>query len=103
MEKENLVYKVTDLWVDNDERMKFTVLLDITEAHVVIEGWYKLKLDGMSNYKKIAEKRYNIAGTTELTFDALLKELYDSVKERIAFVSVVSEFFKDRDRVEIVT
>ena len=102
MKNENLIYKVNELWVDNDKLMKFNVLLDITDKAVIIEGLYKLKLDGMSNFKKIAEKCYKLDDDNE-KFDTILNVLYTEVKERVEFANVVTEFFKDRDRVEIVT
>jgi hypothetical protein len=100
--KEILKYKVTELRVDNDDKMKFIVLLDITNEVIIIEGHYKMKLDGLSNFKKIAEKQFNLKSTAEETFDTIIKELYDAVKERVEFATVVAEFFKDRDHVEIV-
>ena len=102
MKNENLIYRVNELLVDNDKLMKFKVLLDITDKAVIVEGWYKLKLDGMSNFKKIAEKVYKIDDDNE-KFDTIVNVLYTEVIERVEFAKVVTEFFKDRDHVEIVT
>lgn len=100
--EEILKYKVRELRVDNDDKMKFIVLLDITNEIIIIEGHYKMKLDGLSNFKKIGQKEFDLKSTTAATFDTIIKELYDAVKERIEFATVVAEFFKDRDHVEIV-
>lgn len=93
-------YKVIELWVDNDSKMKIVIYIDVVEELIILEGYYKIKLNGLKNFKLFGELKYKL-DDDNLTFQKMVEELYETTKKRVAFAETVMQLFENVDHIEI--
>ena len=99
--EEKFEYTITELWVDNDPLMKFIIKLDVIKNATIIEGHYKIKLDGSKNFRLFAKNEHVFFNVDGKSFDEMIRSLYFEIREKVELVEGVTNLFKDIDHVEI--
>lgn len=100
--KEKYTYKITELKVEDDPLMKFIIKFDVIKRSTIIEGHYKIKLDGLTKYRLFAKKEHVFFENKEIiSFNEMIQLLYLEIKEKVALVEGVTQLFKDMDHIEI--
>lgn len=99
--EEKFIYTITELRVDNDPLMKFIIKFDVFKKSTIIEGHYKIKLDGFTNFRLFAKKEHIFFEDNTQSFGEIIQLLYLEIKEKVTLVEGVTQLFKDMDNVEI--
>ena len=98
---EKLEYKIKELKVDNDPLMKFIIKFDAFNLTAIVEGYYKIKLDGATKFHMLAKKERPFLSGESITFDETLQIMFLEIKEKVYFIEALTNLFNDIDHIEI--
>lgn len=101
MENKN-VYQITTLKNVEDDNMHFKIKVDVINTTIIVEGYYKVKLEGNTKYRLFDTDYYKLNDTEEgKHFDDIIDKMIKNINERVTFVDTVKRIFKNVDGVDI--
>jgi len=96
------IYNITKFGYVDDDDMIFIVKINIIKLTIIIEGYYKFKIEGKRQFRLLSSIEYSLKESEEtLHFDDIIENLVNDIYEKLEFVNTVEKIFKNVDKIVV--
>jgi hypothetical protein len=92
------IYSIRTFVNNNDRNMYFNLKIDIFEKKIIIDGYYKIKLEGSTKYRLFDSNWFKL-GVNNNNFDDIIDKMINNINERVEFAIAVQKTFKNIDSI----